>query len=147
MLEISDLSSLLQNSLLLRATEKSNNRENQLQQIQKQLDNIPSLLDKNTLTKLNNGEYGISLKKYTELNSYNTMMSALYGNNSANKFQNTLNILTNSAENELATAKTFVEAMRENGMSPKAAVQTYAALQKYSFLSSDTNYSFVNANA
>ena len=146
MLEISDLSSLLQNSLLLRATDRNNNRENQLQQIQEQLDSIPSLLDKNTLKKLSNGEYGISLKKYTELNSYNTMMTMLYGDNSANKFQNTLNILTNSAENELATAKTFVKTMRENGMSPKTSVQTYVALQKYSILSSNANYSFVNAN-
>ena len=146
MLEISDLSSLLQNSLLLRANDKNNNRENQLQQIQEQLDNIPSLLDKNTLTKLNNGEYGISLKEYTELTSYNTMMTALYGNNSANKFQNTLNILTNSAENELANAKTFVTTMQENGMSAKAAIHTLVSLQKYSLLSSQGNYNFVNAS-
>lgn len=146
MLEISDLSSILQNSLLLRFDSGNNNRENQLQQIQEQLDNIPSLLNKDTLTKLNNGEYGISLREYTELNSYNTMMTALYGNNSANKFQNTLNILTNSAENELANAKTFVAAMQKNGMSAKAAVHTLASLQKYSFLSSQGNYNYINAS-
>lgn len=145
MSEISDLSSILQNSMLLYNT-NNNTKENQLEKIREQLDNIPSLLDKNTLTKLINGEYSISLKEYTQMNTYNTMMSALYGNNSANKFQNTLNILTNSAENELATAKTFVETMTERGMSTKAAVQTFAALQKYSLLSSDGNYNFVNAS-
>lgn len=145
MSEISDLSSILQNSLLLYAA--NNNKDNQLQEIQDKLDNIPSVLDKDTLTRLNSGEFGITLKEYTQMSTYNTMMTALYGNNSANKFQNTLNILTNSAENELASAKTFVEAMQENGMSPKAAVNTYIALQKYSFMSSYGNYSYVNANA
>ncbi len=129
MSEISDLSSILQNSLLLYST-NNNNKENQF-----------------TLTRLNNGEFGISLKEYTQINTYNTMMTALYGNNSANKFQNTLNILTNSAENELANAKTFVETMQERGMSPKAAVNTLIALQKYSLMSSYGNYNYINANA
>jgi hypothetical protein len=146
MSEISDLSSILQNSLLLYST-NNNNKENQLQKIQEKLDNIPTTLDKNTLTRLNNGEFGISLKEYTQINTYNTMMTALYGNNSANKFQNTLNILTNSAENELANAKTFVETMQERGMSPKAAVNTLIALQKYSLMSSYGNYNYINANA
>lgn len=146
MLEISDLSSILQNSMLLYNANKSSNKENQLEEIRNQLDNIPSLIDKNTLTRLNNGEYSISLKEYTQMNTYNTMMTALYGNNSANKFQNTLNILTNSAEDELANAKSFVTAMQENGMSPKAAVHTFAALQKYSLLSSYGNYNYVNAS-
>ena len=145
MSEISDLRSFLQDSLLLR-TSDNNNRENQLETIRKKLDNVPSVLDKDTLTRLNNGEYNLSLREYTKMTTYNTMMSALYGNNSANKFQNTLNILTNSAENELANAKTFVSLMQENGMSAKTAVQTFAALQKYSLMSSYGNYNYVNAS-
>ena len=145
MMEISDISSILENSMLLYAA--NNSKENQLQEIQNKLNNIPSVLDKNTLTRLRNGEFGISLKEYTSMNTYNTMMTALYGNNSANKFQNTLNILTNSAENELANAKTFVQTMQDNGMSPKAAVNTLIGLQKYSLMSSLGNYNYVNANA
>ena len=145
MSEISDLRSFLQDSLLLR-TSDNNIWENQLETIRKKLDDVPSVLDKDTLTRLNNGEYNLSLREYTKMTTYNTMMSALYGNNSANKFQNTLNILTNSAENELANAKTFVSLMQENGMSAKTAVQTFAALQKYSLMSSYGNYNYVNAS-
>ena len=145
MSEISDLRSFLQDSLLLR-TSDNNIWENQLETIRKKLDDVPSVLDKDTLTRLNNGEYNLSLREYTKMTTYNTMMSALYGNNSANKFQNTLNILTNSAENELANAKTFVSLMQGNGMSAKTAVQTFAALQKYSLMSSYGNYNYVNAS-
>ena len=79
------------------------------------------------------------------MSTYSTMMNALYGNNSANKFQNTLNLLTNSAEDNLATAKTFVENMKANGMSNQTAVRTYAALQKYSLVSSFNKYNYVTA--
>lgn len=146
MSEISDISSILQNNLLL-GTVNNNTREGQLQAIQTQLVNMPSVLDESTLTKLRNGEYEITLSEYTNMNTYNTMMTALYGDNSASKFQNTLNISTKSAEDELATAKSFVKTMKENGMSAKTAVKTYAALQKYSLMSSFGNYNFVKAKA
>ena len=146
MADLSDISSIIQNSLLL-TSYGINNDNNKLQTIQEQLKGITSVLDKDTLTKLTNGEYEVSLKEYTNMNTYNTMMSALYGNSSANTFQNTLNTLTNSAEDNLATAKAFVASMKANGMTNQAAVKTYAALQKYSLMSSFGNYNFVNAKA
>ena len=81
----------------------------------------------------------------TNMNTYNTMMTALYGNDSANKYQNNLNALTGSAEEGFATAKSFVEKMKENDMSNRMAVKTYHALQRYSLMSSFGNYNFINA--
>ena len=146
MSEISDLSSILQNSLLL-TNVNGEGKTNHLQTIQNQLKTMPSVLDEDTITKLKNGEYEISLKEYTNLNTYNTMMNAMYGNRSANSFQNTLNVLTNSAEDELATAKSFIDSMKQNGMSNKTAVQTYSALKKYSLMSSYGNYNFIKTKA
>ena len=144
MADLSDVSSIIQNSLLL-TSDGINSDNNKLQTIQEQLKGITSVLDKDTLTKLTNGEYEVTLKEYTNINTYNTMMNALYGNTSANTFQNTLNTLTNSAEDNLATAKAFVSSMKANGMSNQSAVKTYVALQKYSLMSSFGNYNFVNA--
>ena len=145
MSDINDLSSIMQNQLLLLNVKTKQN--DNLQEIQNQLSNLPSVLDKQTISELINGKYDISLKEYTSLNTYNTMMETLYGNSSANKFQNTLNFLTNSTETNLANAKSFIEKMKENGMSNKAALTTYTALQKYSLMSSAFgNYNFVNAS-
>ena len=144
MSEVSDISSIIQESLLLGSVSK-NGQPDKLQKVQDQIKNLPSVLDKDTLTKLKNGDYEVSLKEYTNMNTYNTMMSALYGNRSANTFQNTLNLITKSPEDELATAKTFVQTMKDNGMSTKTAVKTFAALQKYSLMSSFGNYNFVKA--
>ena len=144
MSEVSDISSIIQESLLLGSVSK-NGQSDKLQKVQDQIKNLPSVLDKDTLTKLKNGDYEVSLKEYTNMNTYNTMMSALYGNRSANTFQNTLNLITKSPEDELATAKTFVQTMKDNGMSTKTAVKTFAALRKYSLMSSFGNYNFVKA--
>ena len=144
MSEVSDISSIIQESLLLGSVSK-NGQSDKLQKVQDQIKNLPSVLDKDTLTKLKNGDYEVSLKEYTNMNTYNTMMSALYGNRSANTFQNTLNLITKSPEDELATAKTFVQTMKDNGMSTKSAVKTFATLQKYSLMSSFGNYNFVKA--
>ena len=145
MLGVTDLTSIMQNQLLLQNTGSSTDN---LLNAQNQLANLPSILDEQTLTYLKDGKYDISLKEYTSLSTYTTMMEALYGNNSANSFQNSLNLLTNSPENSLASAKSFIEKMKEKGMSNHSAVRTYAALQKYSLLSSAfTNYNFVNAKA
>ena len=146
MSDLSDISSLLQNSLLLTNT-KTDIKQNQFNTLQEDFDNLPSVLDEKTLTKLKNGEYEISLKEYTNMNTYNTMMTALYGNKSANAFQNTLGIITKTPEDGLANAKTFVDKMKEYGMSNKTAVQTYSALKKYSVMSSFGNYNFVKAKA
>ena len=147
MSEVSDLSSILQNSLQLYSLNKDNSSDI-FKTVQQDLDSLPSVLDENFLTRLRNGEFEISLKEYTSMNTYNTMMSALYGDHSANAFQNTLNILTNSAEDKLANAKSFIDKMKENGMSNQTAVRTYSALQKYSLISSfGNNYNYVKAKA
>ena len=147
MADLSNVGSLIQNSLLL--TNVNNNDKNQakLKAFQEQLNNLPTVLDKDTLTKLKNGEFEISLKEYTNISTYNTMMTSLYGDKSASTFQNTLNILSKTPENELATAKSFVDKMREYGMSNKTAVKTFSALQKYSMMSSLGNYNFIKTNA
>ncbi len=86
------------------------------------------------------------------MSTYNTMMNALYGESSADPFQNILKINSgvsekNSAQNSLVNAKTFVDKMKENGMSNKDALKMYSALQKYSLMTSFRNYNFVSARA
>ena len=148
MSEISDLSYVIQNSLRLYSANNDNYSSDTLKNIQNKLGLLPSVLDEDALTKLRNGEFEISLKEYTNMNTYNTMMSAMYGNHSANPFQNTLNLLTDSPEDKLANAKSFIDKMKENGMSNQSAVRTYSALQKYSLMSSlGNNYSYVKTSA
>lgn len=151
MSDLTDISSIMQNSLRLLNAGNANSTD-KLSEIKNRLNNMPSVLDEETLTDLVDGKYEISLKEYTSLNTYNTMMEALYGNNSANMFQNSLqntfSLLTDSSEQNLASAKSFINKMKANGMSNQAAVRTYAALQKYSYMSSAFgNYNFVNAKA
>ena len=147
MSEISDISSILQNSLLLYSYNGDNQSTDALQTIQNRLNLMPSILDEDSLTKLRNGEFEISLKEYTNMTTYNTMMSALYGNHSANPFQNTLNLLTGSTEDRLANAKSFIDKMKQNGMSNQSAERTYSALQKYSVMSSlGNNYNYVKTS-
>ena len=145
MAEVSDFSSILTESLQLRNYGFSDNNFEKIQAVRQKLNSIPSVLDENTLTKLKNGEYEISLKEYTDMNTYNTKMTALYGNRSANNFQNILNIATKSKEDSLANAKSFVDKMKQSGMSNSTAVRMYSALQKYSLMSSFGNYNFVKA--
>ena len=145
MSEISDISSIIQESLLLTNVENGKKNNNKLQVIQKQLENMPSILNEDTLTKLKNGEYDISLKQYTGMNTYNTMMNALYGNNSANPFKNTLNNILGLEDDNLANAKAFIDKMIENGLSNSASIKLYYAIKSYSVLSSFNNYSFVKA--
>lgn len=147
MSEISDLGYILQNSLRMYSVNNNSQSSDALTQIQNRLSSLPSVLDENSLTKLRNGDYDISLEEYTSMSTYNTMMSALYGNRSANPFQNTLNLLTASPEDSLANAKSFFDRMKSNGMSTKSAVRTYNALQKYSLMSNlGNNYSYVKTS-
>ncbi len=108
--------------------------------------NLPAVADENTLYDLVSGKYNISLAEYTDLSSYNTVMSNLFGDSSANNFQNTLSgILGYDLDNGYSSAKNFLDAMRENGMSNQDALKMYTALQKYSLMSNLNNYNFVNA--
>ena len=147
MSEISDLGYILQNCLRMYSVNNNSQSSDALTQIRNRLSYLPSVLDENSLTKLRNGDYDISLEEYTSMSTYNTMMSALYGNHSANPFQNTLNLLTASPEDSLANAKSFFDRMKSNGMSTKSAVRTYTALQKYSLMSNlGNNYSYVKTS-
>ena len=106
---------------------------------------LPSIVDINTLKDLKEGMFDISLRQYTNLHTYNLMMSNLYDNTSANVFQKSLNNLLGTEENDIATAKTFVDTMRERGLSNQSAITLYSALKSYSLTSSIGNYNFVDA--
>lgn len=118
-----------------------------LDNINKQLKDLPSVLDKETLQKLKDGEYDITLKEYTDMNTYKTTMNALYGNNSASKFPSILNSIMGNSKNEAVSAKKFVESMKEKGLSNTSAVKLYSALKTYSITSSllGKNNSFISA--
>ena len=135
-------SDLLLSNAYSKLNESANDR---IERLRKQAQNIPSVLDQDTLTKLRNGEYEISLKEYTNMNTYNNLMTVAYGNNSANPFQQYLNNYMNTDEDKLANAKSFIEKMKENGLSNNSALKLYSALQSYSLISSFKNYNFVNA--
>ena len=64
-----------------------------LDNINKQLKDLPKVLDKETLENFQKGEYDITLKEYTDMNTYRTTMTALYGNSSAKKFIQQLTII------------------------------------------------------
>ena len=106
---------------------------------------LSSIIDEDTLQDIADGKYDISLKQYTNMHTYNLMMSNLYGNNSANIFQNSLNNMLGLQENTIATAKTFVDTMRERGLNNSSALKLYTALKSYSAMSSLSNFNFVDA--
>lgn len=111
--------------------------EKNLAEVNEKLKDLPKVLDKDTLKKLIDGEYDVSLKEYTDLNSYRTVMSALYGNSSANKAQSYMkNILGKEFDLEKISAKTFMDKMQEKGFSVKDSVGLYNAIQKYSVTTS-----------
>lgn len=121
---------------------------NRLDKINQQLKDLPAVLDKETLNKLRNGEYEISLKEYTDMNTYRTTMQALYGNSSANKFPSILNKFVGNQEDKVVSAKNFIERMEEKGVSKGSAIKLYTALKTYSATSSllsGINYNFVSA--
>ena len=115
-----------------------------MQKINNQNLAMPTVTNLSSLQDLLDGKYDVSIKDYTNLSTYNLLMSNLYGNSSADKFKSYLTNLYGE-DNGLATAKTFVEKMKENGLSGKAAVKMFSALQSYSLASSLNNYSCVSA--
>lgn len=112
-----------------------------LERISKHLESLPNIANKTTLQDLIDGKYKVSLKEYTNLNSYRNVMNSLYGNKSSNSFKNTINkILGKEDEDDkLANAKDFVEKMKENGYSNSSAVKLYNAIKSYSLISSLQN--------
>ena len=138
--------SLKSDALLTKAYSKLNeSAQERIENIRKQSQSLPSVLDANTLSKLRSGDYGITLREYTNLSTYNNLMNVAYGNNSASPFQQYLNNFLESDDDKLANAKSFIEKLRENGMSNSTALKLYSAMQSYSLVSSFKNYNFVNA--
>lgn len=143
MSEIETVRNSIVNKLTLRTS--SETASQRFERIQKQMDKLPSVLDNDTLTKLKNGDYEISLKEYSDFNSYRSNMNALYGNGSANNFENYLNKTISQSADFVANAKDFIEKMQDNGMSNKQALKLYSALKSYSMISSFKNYNFISA--
>ena len=115
------------------------------ERIKTQMETLPSVLDESTLQKLKDGEYDITLKEYTNISTYRAKMNALYGNNSADSFQQNINRFLNNDNDKLSNAKSFIEKMKENGISNTSAVKLYSAIRSYSLISDIKNYSYVSA--
>ena len=152
MSNISNISSMLTDTLLLGLTDKSTTER--YEEIRQKIQNIKELstsaLTPQVVQDLRDGKYEITLREFTNFNTYNNIMSNLYGDSSADTFQSLLNVLSGKNGNNLtkgiANAKTLVEILKERGMTNKNALKTYSALQKYSLMSSlQNNYSFVSA--
>ena len=142
------LADLLRESLtgnLQNLTNEKSPFERWLEKFNDEGQSLSSIVDKDTLQDIADGKYDISLKQYTNMHTYNLMMSNLYGNNSANIFQNSLNNMLGLQENTIATAKTFVDTMRERGLNNSSALKLYTALKSYSAMSSLSNFNFVDA--
>lgn len=118
-----------------------------LQDINKQLGDLPSVLDRQTLQELIDGEYDITLREYTDMNTYKTTMSALYGNQSADRFPSMLNNIVGNSSNRNISAKEFMDIMRERGLTSTSAMGLYTALRTYSITSSliGRNNSYLSA--
>lgn len=118
-----------------------------LDNINKQLKDLPKVLDKETLENFQKGEYDITLKEYTDMNTYRTTMTALYGNSSANKFNSAINNYLGIKSDKTATAKEFIEKLEDKGVSKDSALKLYTALKSYTSMATmlgKTN-SFVSA--
>ena len=122
---------------------------NGLDSINRQLANLPAILDRQTLYDLANGEYDITLEEYTDMNSYRAAMNSLYGNYSANRFPSMLNSILGKGNqnNNNVSAREFIDIMRKRGLSNGSAIGLYTALKTYSINSSliGNNNSFISA--
>lgn len=137
------IDSLTMNNVFLTA---QNGVAEKLANLDKQMQGLPSVLDEETLNNLVEGEYDITLKEYTDLNTYRNTMGALYGANSANPLYSRLNTLMGNNNNTAVSAKTFIENMRERGLSDEGALNLYTAMRTYSVTNTLLgNNSFVNA--
>ena len=115
--------------------------------INQQIGNMPAVLDRTTLDALVNGEYDISLREYTDMNTYRTTMSVLYGNNSSSPLNSSLNtLLGNNNQNRTISVKDFIDRLGERGVSESDALRLYTAARAYSLTSVlNLNNSFVSA--
>lgn len=124
-----------------------------LQNARTQSDNSTTELVRSLLSSEDDEEfdYGISLKSFKNLNSYITVMNSIYGNTSQSKFKTALNNVLNAGQNsQITNAKTFIEKMRENGLTNSGATKVLKAVNSYSLVSTMQNNninSFVSAKA
>lgn len=127
----------------------SDSIRDKLDRINGELKDLPNVLDPETLKKLKDGEYEISLKEYNDFSSYRTTMSALYGNSSASKFPTMLNNLFGTEEKNINSAKDFMDKMQENGVKKETALKLYKAMKSYSIMNSYMQISnnYVSAKA
>ena len=142
------LEELLRQSVTQKLQNLTNNNspfETWLDTLMDKDDPLSSIVDKDTLQGLIDGEYNISLEGYTDMHTYNLMMSNLYGNNSLSIFQSSINNLLGNNDNTIASAKTFVDTMRERGLSNASALKLYTAIKSYSAMSGLSNFSYVDA--
>lgn len=106
-----------------------------LQEINNQLKDLPSVLTPEYIENFQNGEYDITLEEYTDMNTYRTTMSALYGNSSANGFNSTIGKFLGLSESSKVSVKEFMENLQERGVSKNSALKLYSALKTYSSMS------------
>ena len=128
------------NAEILSNALKVDSNEN-FQKLSEKINRIPTVLDKETLNKLQEGEYGITLEKYTSLNNYKVAMSSWLGDSSNNQLVASLNTLLSKKENNLdnqsfSTVKDFLEKMQERGLSKEDALKLYSTAKSYSLTNS-----------
>lgn len=89
----------------------------------------------------------VKVEEYEDINVYKNALEALYGNKSANPLFPKLNSLMGKKENDVVSAKNFLENMQERGLSRKSALTLYSAMKSYSILNSfqQKNNSFISA--
>ena len=126
---------------------KTDKISDKLNKIESALKDLPTVLDYDTLEKLRDGEYDITLEEYATMNSYRVQMKALYGNKSSNKLSGMLNRYLGVDSNESISAKDFISNLKDLGVETKDAVKIYGAMKSYSITSSllGTKNSFVSA--
>ena len=111
--------------------------------------NTSKTLNEEAIAILASGDYDVSLKEFTSFSTYLAQMTSMYGNKNTNKFQQTLNnILNHDKDNSIANAKSFIEKMKEKGVSSSSAVKLYSAMQSYSLVSAlnnSNNNSYISA--
>ena len=109
-------------------------------------DSSAKTLNEEAIALLESGDYDVSLREFTSFSTYLAQMTSMYGNKSSNRFQQTINnILNTGNENSVANAKSFIDKMKEKGVSNSSAIKLYSAIQSYSLVSTLNNNSYVSA--
>ena len=95
-----------------------------------------------------NDKFEITLEDYTSLNSYETVMNSLLKGNSTNNLPSFLNNFLGNKTDEIINAKSFIDNMKDLGVSTDKAVKIYGAMKSYSVTASliqNNKNNFVNA--